>query len=162
MQTGFIYLFFLIEWDHNIELFVRSSFYFERHDRKPALRGAPSQVLSHLTSLAEQKGSALRRAWSRNNIRLWYWSFVFLPVVNLKWFFCSSTGETLTTFRAALRNSTCLELNDKQAAAQNHSVILGARWRARDYFAVRLWWWAMRSVARRLSFTFLPKTRTQR
>lgn len=76
------------QWDHNIELFARSGFYFERYDRKPALRGAPSQVLSHLTSPAEQRSSALRRAWSHNNTRLWYRSCCFFsPVVNLKWFF---------------------------------------------------------------------------
>lgn len=81
----------------------------------------------------KQRSSALRGACSRN-IRLCHWSFC-LTLTRL----CFISGKRVPTFRAAFWNSSCLELNDKQTAAQNHSVILGARWRARAYFAVRLW-----------------------
>lgn len=88
------------QWDHNIELFARSRFYFERYDRKPALRGAPSQVLSHLTSPAEQRSSALRRAWSHNNTRLWYRSCCFFAcceseVIFFSLFFCGRNIDNI-------------------------------------------------------------------
>lgn len=144
--------------DHNQELFSRSRLLFwnmlqETHFEGRSFAGV---VLSQLTPPAEQMSSALRGACSRTAPKF------FVPVVNLKSFFISSQEKHLEHLGVALWNSTCPELNDQQAAARNNSVILAARWRAKDYCAVRLWWWATRSVARRHSFTFLPKTRIQR
>lgn len=108
-------------------------------------------------SPVEQEIAQVRRACSRNYTRLCSWTFFSFRL---------ASSEEKQQQRQQLdlpldpRPATRVELNDKWT--RSHSAILGARWRARDYSAVRSWWSATRSVARRLSSMSSPKTRTRR